>query len=121
MGEVLIPVDQGQLNEMTLTWLTMTMSRHADARDENHRVWPWLISKAPCSGRATFDLCASRELCSPLGHPSLGARGMSRVSPTGWRHGQGLVRERERDLREDATTGVEGELRRNALWRFGDW
>jgi hypothetical protein len=29
--------------------------------------------------------------------------------------------ERERDLREDATTGVEGELRRNALWRFGDW
>ena len=25
MGEVLIPVDQGQLNEMTLTWLTMTI------------------------------------------------------------------------------------------------
>ena len=40
--------------------------------------------------------------------------------------GQELMqRERERDLREDATnerpTGVEGELRRNALWRFGDW
>ena len=33
--------------------------------------------------------------------------------------GGGLVRERERDLQEDATTGVEGELRRDALWRWG--
>jgi hypothetical protein len=43
---------------------------------------------------------------------------MSRISPVGWRQGSRMQRERETDLREDATTGVEGELRRDALWRL---
>ena len=65
-------------------------------------------------------LCVSR--CSPFGSPLTGcawrvediAGGVATCVRAGGAEG-----ERETCLREDATTGVEGELRRDALWRWG--